>query len=297
MKEVAKLTPNGPLDRVSTKSPTTHVTNSSRALPVSKLLVMSGRMIGQSVSVLKDDGCNTNVLSTHFVNKHAHQLQIQKASFQILHSKRNTTEQASQLVVNATVHLGGHKYTSNWAVADANYDILLGMPWHIDMKPVVNYETRKVSVAGQLLPVRCVPDDSEIRVTNIGVKKFRSLLRRRSRQSYQVFRVSPAQVNQLTGLSKSMEKRVLLNHDDELQAKELLKKYDEVFRDELPNGLPPCRSVDHAIEIEGVHKPPYRSLYQLSPAELVAMKNYIVGLLKSGKIRPSKSPYGAPLFL
>ena len=35
---------------------------------------------------------------------------------------------------------------------------------------------------------------------------------------------------------------------------------------------------------------------QLSSAELKAAKEYIADLLKKGKIRPSKSPYGAPLF-
>jgi Reverse transcriptase (RNA-dependent DNA polymerase) len=43
-------------------------------------------------------------------------------------------------------------------------------------------------------------------------------------------------------------------------------------------------------------KPPHRQLYQLSPAELRAAKEYIVDLLNQGKIRSSKSPYGAPLF-
>ena len=37
-------------------------------------------------------------------------------------------------------------------------------------------------------------------------------------------------------------------------------------------------------------------LYQLSPAELVAAKKYVVDLLRKGKIRRSKSPYGASLF-
>jgi hypothetical protein len=74
------------------------------------------------------------------------------------------------------------------------------------------------------------------------------------------------------------------------------KDYSDVFRSELPEGLPPKRSVDHGIETEHGAKPPHRSLYQLSSAELQAAKDYVMDLMKKGKIRPSKSPYGAPLF-
>ncbi len=54
--------------------------------------------------------------------------------------------------------------------------------------------------------------------------------------------------------------------------------------------------MDHEIETEKEAKPPHRPLYQLSTVELKAMKEHVQNLLKSGKIRPSKSPYGAPLF-
>ena len=69
-----------------------------------------------------------------------------------------------------------------------------------------------------------------------------------------------------------------------------------MFRSELPQGLPPKRSIDHKIETEKGAKPPKRSLFQLSPAELEATKQYITELIQKGKIRPSRSPYGAPLF-
>ena len=44
------------------------------------------------------------------------------------------------------------------------------------------------------------------------------------------------------------------------------------------------------------HIQPHGYLFQLSPAELAAAKEYIQDLLKKGEIRPSKSPYGASLF-
>lgn len=54
--------------------------------------------------------------------------------------------------------------------------------------------------------------------------------------------------------------------------------------------------LDHAIEIDQTVRLPLRPLYQLSPAELAAVKEYLVDQLKNGKIRRSKSPFGASLF-
>lgn len=82
--------------------------------------------------------------------------------------------------------------------------------------------------------------------------------------------------------------------NDELE--DLLQRYQGLFKEELPEGLPARQSLDHAIETEEGGKPPMRQLYQLSPAELLAVREYFVELLRKGKKRRSKCPYGASLF-
>ena len=42
--------------------------------------------------------------------------------------------------------------------------------------------------------------------------------------------------------------------------KDILHKYETVFRTELPPGLPPIRSADHEIETDKNSKPPHRLL-------------------------------------
>lgn len=54
--------------------------------------------------------------------------------------------------------------------------------------------------------------------------------------------------------------------------------------------------MEHRIEIDKEIKPPHWSLFQLSPSELLATREYITDLLKKEKIRPNRSPFGAPLF-
>jgi hypothetical protein len=74
-----------------------------------------------------------------------------------------------------------------------------------------------------------------------------------------------------------------------------LAPYRDVFPEELPAGLPPSREVDHKIELLPGSSPPSRGLIRLSASELVELKKQLDELLKAGFIRPSKSPFGAPI--
>lgn len=128
----------------------------------------------------------------------------------------------------------------------------------------------------------------KLRVTNLSVMRLRHMLKKESPGKFAVFHVMVRE-------NQSELQKVKVGKQD-ARTSALLKKYECVFRSELPAGLPPERSVEHTIEVEKRSKPPHRPLYQLSPAEFKAAKEYVEDLLKKGKIRRSKSPYGAPLF-
>ena len=75
----------------------------------------------------------------------------------------------------------------------------------------------------------------------------------------------------------------------------LLRQFQDVFPDELPNHPPPSRTVDHRIELEADSRPVSRPCYRLSNAELDELKKQLADLSSKGLIRPSKSPWGAPI--
>ena len=77
--------------------------------------------------------------------------------------------------------------------------------------------------------------------------------------------------------------------------RELLDQYKDVFLEGLPPGLPPERAVNHTIELEPHQQPPHRGIYPLSHDELAELKKQLNELLEKGFIRPSTSPYGAPI--
>ncbi|GJP85369.1 hypothetical protein CLOP_g15479 [Closterium sp. NIES-67] len=77
--------------------------------------------------------------------------------------------------------------------------------------------------------------------------------------------------------------------------KDLLKEFQDILLDDLPDELPPYRTHQHEIVEEPGSKPTFRAPYRLSPTELADMKKQIEYLLAEGLIRPSTLPYGAPV--
>src|SRR5687768_1245715 len=73
----------------------------------------------------------------------------------------------------------------------------------------------------------------------------------------------------------------------------LRKEFEDVFKKDLPNELPPEREFDHEIVLEGNKKPPYCPLYRMSGLELKELRNQLEELLDKKIIEPSKSPFGA----
>lgn len=77
----------------------------------------------------------------------------------------------------------------------------------------------------------------------------------------------------------------------------ILAKYSHILLEkELPDGVPPTGGdLDWAIRTEPGVAPPFRPIYRMSPKELAAAQEQIAMLLRKGLIRPSNSPYGAPV--
>ena len=79
-------------------------------IPVELLLVLSGAMNGLSVKVLKDNGCNTNVVSREFLAKYRSRniFELSQKNVTVEHSQKGTKEEASEVILNGTLRLGAH---------------------------------------------------------------------------------------------------------------------------------------------------------------------------------------------
>ena len=89
---------------------------------------------------------------------------------------------------------------------------------------------------------------------------------------------------------------VVDTHSSEMGLEDVpvVRDFPDVFPDDLP-GLPPEREIDFLIDlvpgIAPISLPPYR----MAPAELKELKTQLQELVDRGFIRPSISPWGAPV--
>ncbi|GJR34356.1 putative reverse transcriptase domain-containing protein [Tanacetum coccineum] len=74
----------------------------------------------------------------------------------------------------------------------------------------------------------------------------------------------------------------------------IVRDFPEVFPEDLP-GLPPARPVEFQIDLIPGAAPVARAPYRLAPSEMKELSKQLQELSDKGFIRPSSSPWGAPI--
>ncbi|GJU25199.1 reverse transcriptase domain-containing protein [Tanacetum coccineum] len=87
--------------------------------------------------------------------------------------------------------------------------------------------------------------------------------------------------------------------EDKLKEKQLkdvpiVKDFPKVFLEDLP-GLPPTRQVEFHIDLVPGAAPVARAPYRLAPSEMKELADQLQEISNKGFIRPSSSPWGAPV--
>ncbi|GJU03321.1 putative reverse transcriptase domain-containing protein [Tanacetum coccineum] len=106
----------------------------------------------------------------------------------------------------------------------------------------------------------------------------------RDRNAHQNPNVVTAQIME----KKSDEKR--------LEDIPVVREFPEVFPEDLP-GLPPVRQVEFQIDLIPGATSVARAPYRLAPSEMQEPSNQLQELVDRCFIRPSTSPWGAPIFI
>ena len=95
--------------------------------------------------------------------------------------------------------------------------------------------------------------------------------------------------------SKLTSDRVTNFHSrSDKQISQILNVFIDVVSDELIK-LSSKRNIDHEIKLIENVTPPSQQPYRMSQPELTELKRQVEILLEKGFIRPSKSPYAAPI--
>jgi hypothetical protein len=168
----------------------------------------------------------------------------------------------------------------------SQWDIILGRPWLHRLNPCIDwrFDLLQFSHGGldhRLVGQRVSPQLDPPAVTPL---QFKRLVRK----------PLTAQCVYLAVL-KPVESPV--QSESAVDVSAVLTQFNDVLGGipaEQP--LPPERAVDHAIDTKPGQSPPNKGYIRLGPAQLEELQTQLSELLAKGYIRPSVSPYAAPVF-
>ena len=84
-------------------------------------------------------------------------------------------------------------------------------------------------------------------------------------------------------------------HQATESTQKILEEFADVVTNDPPTEMPPHRDIEHHIDLKEGSKPVWRRQYRLSFEEKKELQKQIAELIEQGFIRPSASPYNAPV--
>ncbi|KAL0537838.1 hypothetical protein IC582_026827 [Cucumis melo] len=175
------------------------------------------------------------------------------------------------------IEISGHVIEVTLIVLDMlDFDVILGMDW----------------LAANHASIDCSRKEVTFNPPSLASFKFRGGGSKSLPQVISAIRASKLLSQGTWGILASVVDT--READVSLSSEPVVRDYPDVFPEELP-GLPPHREVEFAIELEPGTVPISRAPYRMAPAELKELKVQLQELLDKGFIRPSVSPWGAPV--
>ncbi|KAA0033196.1 ty3-gypsy retrotransposon protein [Cucumis melo var. makuwa] len=251
-------------------------TNKTEAERAGTVVTGTLPVLGHYALVLFDLGSSHSFISSAFV-LHArleveplyHVLSVSTPSGECMLSKEK--------VKACQIEIAGHVIDVTLLVLDMlDFDVILGMDW----------------LAANHASIDCSRKEVAFNPPSMASFKFKGEGSRSLPQVISALRASKFLSQGTWGILASMvDTREV---DVSLSSEPVVRDYPDVFLEELP-GLPPHREVEFAIELEPGTVPISRAPYRMAPAELKELKVQLQELLDKGFIRPSVSPWGAPV--
>ncbi|KAL0544458.1 hypothetical protein IC582_019573 [Cucumis melo] len=251
-------------------------TNKTEAEKAGTVVTGTLPVLGHYALVLFDSGSSHSFISSTFV-LHArleveplqHVLSVSTPSGECMLSKEK--------VKTCQIEIAGHVIEVTLLVLDMlDFDVILGMDW----------------LAANHASIDCSRKEVTFNPPSRASFKFKGEGSRSLPQVISAIRASKLLSQGTWGiLSSVVDTR---EADVSLSSEPVVRDYPDVFPEELP-GLPPHREVEFAIELEPGTVPISRAPYRMAPAELKELKVQLQELLDKGFIRPSVSPWGAPV--
>jgi len=260
------------------------------------LFKLQGSIIGRPAVFLLDSGATGNFISSAFVAEHKiTTLPLPQQDSVVLAD--GSVQKTSGLARGAAVKVGSYADEFDLvALPLSGYDAIIGMPWLDHYNPSIDWRERQLhfrdrnQVRHRLNGMELERPKSKFKLNVVSNRQLERQLRANEVEFCCAVYPNFNSMEEDPPVSSSG----VLTPSERI-SQQLVKEFSDVFPDELPEGLPPAREVDHKVELVAGATPPSRPTYRLSATELVELKKQLDELIKAKFIRPSKSPFGAPI--
>lgn len=227
-----------------------------------------------SAHILFDSGAERSFISTSFLQKLSLPVKPSLSNIQIVLPDGSSFD-STHVYKNFPL-----KISDNLLPADlipfklCTYDMILGMDW-------LEHHSAEILCKEKIVRVQ----------TSNGEQ----LIQKNSRSKVQMISAMQA-VNMVREGDFAFLCYISTEKKEKLSLEEtpVVNEYPDVFPEDLP-GLPPQREVDFHIDLIPDATPISKTPYRFAPAELEELRSQLDELLEKGFIRPSVSPWGAPV--
>ncbi|KAJ9561776.1 hypothetical protein OSB04_006936 [Centaurea solstitialis] len=256
------------------KNPTSPANQGNRGgLARGRALVIGAEGVKQNPDVVTADRNHVSLESRPKINKKSQNLKEDH----VIEYSNGELVKASKVIRKCTLGLAGKDFSIDLIpIKIGSFDIIVGMDWMSKHRATICCAEKIVALPlpdGGLLEVYGDRPKRDIKI--VSFMKMRGHLRKEC-IAFMAHVID----------TKAKEKRI--------QDIPVVREFPEVFPEELP-GLPPQRQVEFHIDLVPGAGPIAKSPYRLAPSEMQELSNQLQELLDKGFIRPSSSPWGAPV--
>ncbi|WVZ22654.1 hypothetical protein V8G54_001198 [Vigna mungo] len=232
----------------------------------SNLILDVCSLFGKNVLVLFDSGATHSFISLLCVEKLG--LSLSDLGCELVVSTPTSGQvSTSSVCVGCPIEVAGRKTKVNLVCLPLEgLDVILGMDWLVDNHVLIDCRRHEV-VFQEPKGVEISTSGEVLHDLKDGTVCFAVMVKEQKKSTNE----------QISGIP-------------------VVEEYANVFPEEIP-GLPPSREVDFTIDLMPGAGPVSMAPYRMAPAELAELKKQIEELLEKKFIRPSVSPWGAPVLL
>ncbi|XP_047326921.1 uncharacterized protein LOC124930637 [Impatiens glandulifera] len=248
--------------------------NQEEADPDSTIITGNLLIAHTLAHTLIDTGATHSFVSANFVQRSGLRPDETKTMYSIS-LPSGTSLNTNKYVRACKAYIQKHKMLVNLVVVEmAGFDVILGMDWLTRHEAHIDCKKKTVSLTdqdGRTFQFRATPPPS---------------------LSFKIQQPLSSGVPIVLATSYAMLGVQLPRLEDI----KVVRDFPGVFPEDI-NGLPPLREVEFGITLKEGTLPISKAPYRLAPTELKEMKDQLEDYLSKGFIRPSVSPWGAPVLL